>query len=79
LGFYADNRIIGGAERYLADLLEWHDRARYDIRLFTNRNERFTEYLAKLSPVTKKRGNLDRWSTGGGWRPPRHGDDRRCL
>jgi glycosyltransferase involved in cell wall biosynthesis len=45
LGFYVENYIIGGTERYLADLLAGLDRSQYDISLFSNPNRAFKDYL----------------------------------
>jgi len=45
LGFYTENYIIGGTERYLGDLLGGLDRRQYDISLFSNPNRAFKDYL----------------------------------
>lgn len=45
LGFYTENYIVGGTERYLGDLLAGLDRTKYNITLFSNPNRAFKDYL----------------------------------
>jgi glycosyltransferase involved in cell wall biosynthesis len=47
LAFYTENYLVGGAERYLGDLIGTLDRHRYEISLFSNPNPAFTSYLAQ--------------------------------
>jgi glycosyltransferase involved in cell wall biosynthesis len=45
LAFYTENRLIGGAERYLKDLIGGLDHNRYETVLFSNLNLAFNRYL----------------------------------
>jgi glycosyltransferase involved in cell wall biosynthesis len=45
LAFYTENYLIGGAERYLSDLLGGLDSCSYEIVLLSNRNPAFKHYL----------------------------------
>jgi glycosyltransferase involved in cell wall biosynthesis len=60
LAFYTENLLVGGAERYLLDLINGLDTERFDIVLFHNPNpvfEEFVEASVKV-PIIKEKAPI---------------------
>jgi glycosyltransferase involved in cell wall biosynthesis len=60
LAFYTENLLVGGAERYLLDLINGLDTERFDIALFHNPNPVFEEFIKAnvKAPITREQVSI---------------------